>query len=352
MKQKVGFYISWMDFRGIVNSTYEFAFYNQKILKNKSIIFYLKSEKSHKKEIVNKFKKNFKTIGLNKFEDILRHNINSLYIQKSGNKDNFYFKEKNTLVHAVFPCAPSNVHGNSYAYISEWLSKTCSNYKIPYVPYIIELDKTNKNLRKKYKIKNYNLVFGYHGGKDSFNLNFVQEAVVEIVKKRKDIFFIFLNVNQFAKHQNLIFLKGTFDKNLKTQFINTCDAMIHARILGESFGISCAEFALKNKPILTYAFSRHRAHFSLLKNDLIIYSSKKNLKDIIYNFDRQSFYNLKTSNIIKRFNAKNVIKIFEKIYLKRLHFNKLTKFDYLKIFYFKILDVYFYIRHKINNYFQ
>jgi hypothetical protein len=26
--------------------------------------------------------------------------------------------------------------------------------------------------------------------------------------------------------------------------------MLHARSLGESFGVSCAEFAIKNKPIL------------------------------------------------------------------------------------------------------
>ena len=30
--------------------------------------------------------------------------------------------------------------------------------------------------------------------------------------------------------------------------------MLHARSLGESFGISCAEFAVKDKPIFTYGY--------------------------------------------------------------------------------------------------
>ena len=56
----------------------------------------------------------------------------------------------------------------------------------------------------------------------------------------------------------------------KIKFINSCDAMLHGRSLGESFGIACGEFAIRNKPIFTYNFSRDRAHIDLLKKKIII----------------------------------------------------------------------------------
>ena len=72
-----------------------------------------------------------------------------------------------------------------------------------------------------------------------------------------------MNVNKFTNNNKIIFLSGTFDQKKKAKFINTCDAMIHARSVGESFGSSCAEFAIKNKPILTYGFCRQRAHYKI-----------------------------------------------------------------------------------------
>ena len=38
----IAFYIDEMNYRGVSNSTYQFAFQNEKILKNKSIVFYNK----------------------------------------------------------------------------------------------------------------------------------------------------------------------------------------------------------------------------------------------------------------------------------------------------------------------
>ena len=36
----IGFYLGLMNFRGVVNSTFQYALHNEKILKNKSLIFY------------------------------------------------------------------------------------------------------------------------------------------------------------------------------------------------------------------------------------------------------------------------------------------------------------------------
>ena len=53
----IAFYIDEMNFRGVANSTYQYALKNIEILKNISIIFYNKKNKSNKKEVVTKFKK-------------------------------------------------------------------------------------------------------------------------------------------------------------------------------------------------------------------------------------------------------------------------------------------------------
>ena len=36
--------------------------------------------------------------------------------------------------------------------------------------------------------------------------------------------------------------------------------MIYGRSLGESFGLACAEFAVLDKPIISYKFNRHKSH--------------------------------------------------------------------------------------------
>ena len=53
----IAFYIDEMNYRGVSNSTYQFAFQNEKILKNKSIVFYNKKNYRNQKDVINKFKK-------------------------------------------------------------------------------------------------------------------------------------------------------------------------------------------------------------------------------------------------------------------------------------------------------
>ena len=60
--------------------------------------------------------------------------------------------------------------------------------------------------------------------------------------------------------------------------------MLHARSLGESFGISCAEFAIKSKIIFTYGFCKLRAHFEVCKDYITPYFSFKDLMYKLQNF--------------------------------------------------------------------
>ena len=83
----------------------------------------------------------------------------------------------------------NQIHGHKFAFVSKWLTKKFSNNKLDYVPLIVENYNTNKNLKSLLKIKKNHIVFGCHGGDSSFDLKFVQDAVLQIVKNRDDIFF-------------------------------------------------------------------------------------------------------------------------------------------------------------------
>ena len=343
---KIGFYLNEINYRGISNSVYLFAKNNEKILKNKSIIFYWAKSNDNKKEVINKFKKKFKLYKVKNFHELdklsKKLKLDFCYFQRTGRKE-YLLKNTKNIVHAVFP-EKSEYHGDNYAYISKWLSKNCSNNKFSYVPLPIKLLKNNQNFRKKLKIPKHAKVFGYHGGPASFDLNFVKDVVKKISKSNENIYFCFMNINKFISHKKVFFLKGSFSQIQKVKFINTCDAMLHARSLGESFGISCAEFFVKNKTILTYEYCKHRSHFEICKENLISYNSFNNLINKLINFNKKKLDN---SNIKKIFSEENTIKEFNKVFLKNNIKLSLTLFDYIFIFFFNLKRNYFYVRHKI-----
>ncbi len=349
----IAFYIDEMNYRGVANSTYQFALQNQKILKNNSIIFYNKKNYRNRKEVINKFKKKFKVIGISYFKDIesykKRFFINYIYVQKSGEKNEWSSNKIKTLVHSVYPQKLNQTHGHRYVYISEWLSKNFSNNKISFVPLITEVKKIKNNLKKQLRINNDKLIFGCYGGESSFDLKFVQSAIIDIVKKRKDIVFIFLNIKKFYNHKQIKFLKGTLNEDYKKKFINSCDAMIYARSLGESFGLSIGEFAIENKRIISYKFNRHRAHCSNVPNNqLIEYYSYNSLIKIIFNFKKKSS-NIR--NKYKDYSKHKVMKNFQNTFLKKEQNLDFSLWDYLKNYQNFIKMNYYYLRHKIYEHY-
>lgn len=355
----IAFYLNELNFRGVCSSTFKYAYYNKKILKNLSYIFYNKKNNNNKKEVLKKFERYFKTVGVNSFIEIDNYEksfgLDYIYVQKSGQKDDEVSNKIKTLVHAVYPQFLSEVHGFRYAYVSEWLSKKFSNNKIDFVPLIVELKKNKKNLRKKLNLKKNSIIFGCHGGESSFDLNFVKETILEIVNKRKDIYFLFLNIQKFVNHNRIIFLKPTSNENYIRAFINTCDAMIYGRSLGESFGIACAEFSILNKKIISYKYNRHRNHlYSLSNKNIIEYSSKNNLYKILQTFKINKNKKIKSFNKFKDYNNIQTMKIFKKIFLnKKTIKKKKNLFDFLYNYFNLLLILYYYVRHKLyTNYYN
>ena len=349
----VAFFVDPMNFRGIANSSYQYALCNEKILKNKSIIFYKKNIQNEK-TVILKFKKKFKVIELTNFNEIDLYKdklkIDFLYLQKGGEKDQTISKKIKTIVHFVYPQTLSQIHGYKYVALSKWLSKSFSNSKIPFLPYIVEVNNTNTNLKKKLNIKKNQIVFGCHGGQSSFDLKFVQDVLMHIVKKRKDITFLFLNIDKFCHHNRIKFLKGTCDEILKKKFLNTCDAMIYGRSLGESFGLACGEFAILDKPIISYKFNRHRSHKNLISKEFFHeYYSYQSLLNIISNFKRGLQKKSKTE--YKSYKSRKIMKLFKKILLEDGGSPHFSILDYFKNYFNHIVVNYLYLRHKFYNHY-
>ncbi len=345
-----------MNYRGVANSIFLYSKYNEEILKNKSLIFYNTVNNRHKKSVLKKFKKKFKVIGVKNFSEIElyqnKFNIKYIYTQTGGEKTDEISNEIKTFVHYVYPQNFSQIHGYKYICVSKWLSKEFSNNKINVLPYIIELNKTKKNLRKKLKISKDQIVFGCHGGESSFDLKFVHDTLIDIVKKRKNITFIFLNINKFSSHPRIIFLKGTADESIKKEFINTCDAMLYGRSLGETFGMSCGEFACTNKLVISYGYNRHRSHIDYLSKEYYKeYYSKKSLYNILINFDKKYKLPLYKKNDYLKCKPKIIMKKFKNLLMSRSEKINLSLLDYL-FNYFGFLKMnYYYLRHKLYNHY-
>jgi hypothetical protein len=194
---------------------------------------------------------------------LLRHErIDVLYTIKYGADDGLVARACRTVVHCAFTLAEP--HGTVYAGVSEWLAGEFG-HRYPWVPHVVWLPDVAGDLRAELGIPADALVFGRHGGRDQFNLPFAQAVVARVVDARPDVWFVFLNTDPFcAPHPRIVHLPCTIDLERKARFVATCDAMLHARVQGETFGLAVGEFSLRNKPVLTWTYGRDRGILRIL----------------------------------------------------------------------------------------
>jgi len=296
---------------------YDYAYFNQALLGNESIIVYPKESPNNQDRVIEKFQSQFPVYGYQDFSEvdqiIRQHQADLFYAIKAGKRDGKVSQTVPTMVHAVFPVKPRDFHGSAYAFVSDWLSVVCAHGKLPAVPHMVYLPDVPDHLREPLGIPLDATVFGCHGGSDSFDIPFVKETVIpRALRERSDIYFIFLNIKPFIKHERVIFLPASADLSYKTKFINTTDAMLHARKLGESFGLACGEFSVRNKPVITYSKSRQRHHLMVLGENALLYSGSNHLLEVIRNFNRTEMAKRNWDFYSGNFSPSRVMALFEK----------------------------------------
>ena len=315
---RIGFHTNSLSFRGTEIALFDYAYHNQALLHNESLIFYKATAKSEP-AVIEKFARHFKLFPYQDIAELAtladREKMDLLYMIKSGERDGDLISNVPCAIHAVFPTKACDFHGDKFAFVSKWLAKEYSNAKIPFVPHMIDLPNIEGDLRSELNIPKDATVLACYGGRDSFNLKFVRELILKVLNQRKDLYFLFMNIELFAKHERLIFLPGTSEINYKMLFINTADGMIHARGIGETFGLACGEFSIKNKPVITYALSPQRSHIEILDNKAILYKGTKDLEAILLTFDRFKQHSQSWDAYSKQFSPAPVMEKFKEVFL-------------------------------------
>jgi len=185
-----------------------------------------------------------------------------------------------------------------------------------FVPHYAPKMDSKENLRQKLNIPLEAKVFGRHGGRDTFNIPFVRKTVVKHARKNPEDHFVFLNtesIREAEKLTNIHYLPATVDPVEKAKFLATCDAMLHARWHGETFGLAVGEFAVLGKPVITFADSRERAHLEMLGGQSLQYRHADELIKILRDFGP---HRTQGSEYEIYADPKVVMEIFRKKYLE------------------------------------
>jgi glycosyltransferase involved in cell wall biosynthesis len=310
--KKIAFHSNQLGIRGTEVAMYQYAKYNEEILGNKSVIV---SFPNRDHGAIEKFRERFEVVLMEWWEYetyLTQNNFDYLYLIKMGTNDGYCLQTVPCLIHAVFRF--NDPHGHKYFYVSDWLAKDQGYDPETYsLPHICEkLPEAEYNFREKHNIPENARVFGCYGGSTEFNIESTKQAICKVVEEHDDIYFIFMNIQEFADHPQIKFYPGNYDLKEKSAFVNACDAMIHARRGGETFGLAVSEFALSNKPVITYELSGERSHLDILGERAILYKGYEDLLDIFVNFPlyiKYTDYDLP----YKQFSPELIMKKFEKL---------------------------------------
>jgi glycosyltransferase involved in cell wall biosynthesis len=158
-----------------------------------------------------------------------------------------------------------------------------SGGEIPFVPHIVQLPDTTENYRSAFKIRDDQIVIGRIGGYFTFDIPFVKEYIKRLVTDNDAFIFLFAGTEPFISHPNVRFINEFHNPLKKAKFINTCDAMLHARDRGESFGLSIAEFLSLNKPVLAWNGGHDLNHLDMLKDSGLLYNDANDLNYLLHN---------------------------------------------------------------------
>jgi hypothetical protein len=316
MSLRIAFHSNQLSITGTEVALYDYALHNENVLGNRSVVIYPANSPHSHQQAEEKFRQRFELLSYRTHVEmdalLLQHGVDLLYAIKSGKRDGLLSKTVPTMVHAVFPTDPAHIHGAAYAYISEWLSRHCARGKVPCVPHMVELPDVQGDLRQELGIPGHALVLGCHGGRNSFNVLCAVQAMTYFLEQDRPVYFLFLNIAPFVSHPRAIFLEGTTDLARKTRFINTCSAMLHARLQGESFGLACGEFSIRNKPVLSYAHTKHTHHHDVLGAAGLLYTSKESLIERIESLNGLNLSAPTWDRYTSRYNKERVMELFER----------------------------------------
>ena len=206
--KKVIFYIRNFSERGESVVIYNYAKYNEQILKNTSVIM---APSRAERFAQNLFTGHFGQVRFcDSLEEINSHAMDADLLYMISYGDRFTDFDLNAIrcpvgIHCVFTA--HHPHGNIYAAVSEWIADTYALQSVPVVPHIIELPKVKDDLRRELNIPDNATVFGRYGGYDQFNIMAAKQALAHAVFNRQDLYLLLMNTAPFFNHPRIIYVK-------------------------------------------------------------------------------------------------------------------------------------------------
>jgi hypothetical protein len=312
---KIALHDNSLSIRGTTVALYDYAEYLTNKFGYECIILYNKASNNNDSDVINNKFSKFKVIGYQNISEIdgylIENKCDYFFVIKSGQFDGVISNVCKNIIMAVSANINRNdIHGDKYYVCSPWLSKITG---IDYVPHMINLPDVDSNLRNELGIPSDAIVFGRNGGYETFDLIFVKDVIRDILSIKENYYFIFQNTEKFIEHPRVIWLSPNPDLEYKVKFINTCDAHLHSRYVGESFGLTCGEFSIKNKPVITWAGSSERNHIDILGEKALLYNNYDDLMSLLLKFPIIEKNNW---NCYANFLPDLVIDRFKKMYLE------------------------------------
>ena len=235
----------------------------------------------------------------------------------------------------------------------KWIKNGGSKLKSSVIPIPIDRPFNTNNFRKKLKIKNSDIVAGFHQRVDnSIFSNIPLNAFKNF--DGSDFYFIIMGGSEKYKTQakalkikNVIFLPHSSDHSIISQFLNTLNIFAHGRSDGETYGTVFAEALIHGLPCLSHytgiddaqkntmgphgVFAKNQIEYGQFLEKFFVNKSFRNkLKLNSKNFAKKNYYRpLIEKKIIKSFN--NIA------YKKRKFYQKHRVLFVLNVFYIRLV---------------
>jgi hypothetical protein len=247
---------------------------------------YPKNSESNLKDSIEYFGKSHTLVSYSNFQSFAQsvsRDIDWAYFLKKGNKDGLLIPSVQNNVHVVFNYYEP--HGSKYLYISEWLAAyamrqrnlllpkflrhkvPCPTPKDMYVPHCVDIPAGTGSLRGQWGIPESARVCVRYGGEDTFDIPWVRLAVVEVLNRNPDYYFVGINTRRFTNHKRAFFFPPILDPQEKSNALRSADVFLHGRLQGESFGLAIVEALQAGLTTLAWHGGRDLNHRRLLESE-------------------------------------------------------------------------------------
>ena len=297
---RVALHDNYFSERGTTTSIRQYSKYLKEFFGYETVLIHNRLSSSNDEVIVNEIKEDDEVFGYSNIKELdmfLRNeSIDILYAQKEGRRDHLAAIKTPSIVHAVFQF--SDPHGSEYVYVSSWLARrmrwhiksrlrclhehpnlrtvaqVVSNFghNFGYLPLIVDQFVNTDGFREEFGIPSDAYVIGTLCGPDSFDIQFVRERIPALLEQEKDVFFLFPNITPFLDHDRVVFLPKIVDRSMKFAYLSALDCFLHARRLGESFGLGICEAMSAGVPVVSWRGGSDRHHVDLLSEVGGLYS--------------------------------------------------------------------------------